>query len=76
MVSGINGKLSDLVTKGRLIGGECWFDILDNPTPGLRQGQVRIRYKYTPIPPMEDLTLHQTFTDEYFAPAFASLGGS
>ena len=46
VVSGISGKLSSLVTQGRLIGAECWFDILDNPTTGLRQGQVRIRYKY------------------------------
>ncbi|HDL7647212.1 TPA: phage tail sheath family protein [Yersinia enterocolitica] len=76
VVSGINGKLSALVTEGRLIGAECWFDILDNPTTGLRQGQVRIRYKYTPVPPMEDLTMYQTFTDEYFGAAFSSLGGA
>lgn len=76
VVSGINGKLSALVTQGRLIGAECWFDILDNPTTGLRQGQVRIRYKYTPVPPMEDLTMYQTFTDEYFGAAFSSLGGA
>jgi len=76
VVSGISGKLNSLVTQGRLIGAECWFDILDNPTTGLRQGQVRIRYKYTPVPPMEDLTLYQTFTDEYFESAFSSLGGA
>lgn len=75
VVSGISGKLSALVTKGQLIGADCWFDIVDNPTPGLRQGQVRVRYKYTPVPPLEDLTLYQTFTDEYFESAFASLGG-
>lgn len=76
VLSGIRGKLSALITRGQLLGAECWFDILDNPTPGLRQGQVRIRYKYTPVPPMEDLTLYQTFTDEYFGPAFSSLGGA
>lgn len=76
VISGIGGKLSSLVTQGRLLGAECWFDILDNPTPDLRQGKVRIRYKYTPIPPMEDLTMHQSFTDEYFEPAFSSLGGA
>lgn len=75
VVSGISGKLSSLVTKGKLIGAECWFDIEDNPTTGLRNGQVRVRYKYTPMPPLEDLALYQTFTDEYFSPAFASLGG-
>ncbi|HEJ0332312.1 TPA: phage tail sheath family protein [Klebsiella aerogenes] len=75
IISGIGGKLSSLVTQGRLLGASCWFDIVDNPTPDLRQGKVRIRYKYTPVPPMEDLTLYQTFTDEYFESAFASLGG-
>lgn len=75
IVNGIGGKLSSLVTQGRLLGASCWFDIVDNPTPDLRQGKVRIRYKYTPVPPMEDLTLYQTFTDEYFESAFASLGG-
>ncbi|RQM37296.1 phage tail sheath subtilisin-like domain-containing protein [Erwinia psidii] len=76
VVSGISGKISALVTSGRLIGGECWFDIEDNGTTDLRQGKLRIRYKYTPVPPLEDLTLYQTFTDEYFESAFSSLGGA
>ncbi|KNC89870.1 phage tail sheath family protein [Trabulsiella odontotermitis] len=75
VINGIRGKLSSLVTRGQLIGAECWFDIVDNSTTELRQGRVRIRYKYTPVPPIEDLTLYQTFTDEFFGPAFASLGG-
>lgn len=76
VLSGIRAKLSALVTSGRLIGASCWYDVVDNSTPDLRQGRVRIRYKYTPVPPMEDLTLYQTFTDEFFGPAFASLGGA
>ncbi len=75
VISAINAKLSALVTAGKLLGAECWFDIVDNPTTELRQGKVVIRYKYTPVPPMEDLTLIQTFTDEYIEPAFSSLGG-
>ncbi|ENR4660609.1 phage tail sheath family protein, partial [Salmonella enterica] len=75
VLSGIRAKLSALVTSGRLIGASCWYDVVDNSTTGLRQGRVRIRYKYTPVPPLEDLTLYQTFTDEFFGPAFASLGG-
>lgn len=76
VISGIRAKLDKLVTSGRLIGAECWYDVVDNSTTDLRQGRVRIRYKYTPVPPLEDLTLHQTFTDEFFGPAFASLGGA
>ncbi|EGC8617648.1 phage tail sheath family protein [Salmonella enterica] len=75
VLSGIRAKLSALVTSGRLIGASCWYDVVDNSTTELRQGRVRIRYKYTPVPPLEDLTLYQTFTDEFFGPAFASLGG-
>lgn len=75
VISAINAKLSALVTAGKLLGAECWFDIVDNPTTGLRQGKVVIRYKYTPVPPLEDLTLIQTFTDEYIEPAFSALGG-
>ncbi|EON1428189.1 phage tail sheath subtilisin-like domain-containing protein [Escherichia coli] len=75
-VSAIKAKLDALVTAGKLIGAECWFDIIDNGTTSLRQGIVRIRYKYTPVPPMECMELYQTFTDEFFSSAFASLGGN
>ena len=75
-VSAIKAKLDSLVTAGKLIGAECWFDIVDNNTTSLRQGIVRIRYKYTPVPPMECMELYQTFTDEFFGSAFESLGGS
>lgn len=75
VISGIRAKLNKLVTEGKLLGAACWYDVVDNGTTDLRQGRVRIRYKYTPVPPMEDLTMYQTFTDEFFGPAFAVLGG-
>ena len=75
VVSGINAKLQALVTAGKLIGAACWFDIVDNPTVGLRQGKAIVRYNYSPVPPLEDLTMIQTFTDQYYESAFASLGG-
>lgn len=75
VVSGIRGKLSGLVTAGKLIGAQCWYDTDDNPTTGIRNGRVRVRYSYSPVPPLEDLTLYQTFTDEYYESAFAALEG-
>ncbi|AUV02259.1 phage tail protein [Enterobacteriaceae bacterium ENNIH1] len=75
VVNGITSKLKSLVTAGKLIGADCWFDIVDNPTTGLRQGKAIVRYNYSPVPPLEDLTMIQTFTDQYYEPAFASLGG-
>ena len=76
VLSAIRAKLDALVTSGRLVGAECWYDVVDNSTTELRQGRVRIRYKYTPVPPLEDMELYQTFTDEFFGPAFATLGGA
>jgi phage tail sheath protein FI len=75
VVNGITSKLKSLVTAGKLIGADCWFDIVDNPTTGLRQGKAVVRYNYSPVPPLEDLTMIQTFTDQYYEPAFSSLGG-
>ncbi|MBN3643899.1 phage tail sheath family protein [Escherichia coli] len=76
VISAIRAKLDSLVTAGKLIGAECWYDVVDNGTTDLRQGRVRIRYKYTPVPPLEDMELYQTFSDEFFGPAFAVLGGA
>ncbi|MCV5391202.1 phage tail protein, partial [Escherichia coli] len=36
-------------------------------TENLRNGQLTINYDYTPVPPLENLSLIQTFTDTYFA---------
>ncbi|CAM3783832.1 phage tail sheath subtilisin-like domain-containing protein [Xenorhabdus thuongxuanensis] len=73
VVDGINRKGAQLVTEGRLLGFECWYDPADNPKETLRDGTALIRYKYTPVPPLENLQLVQTFTDEYFA-VFDQLG--
>ncbi|MHC9060023.1 phage tail sheath subtilisin-like domain-containing protein [Pantoea sp. y20] len=67
IVDGINRKGASLVTSNRLLGFSCWYDKNDNVTGDLRDGKLRIRYKYTPVPPLEQLGLTQEFTDEYFA---------
>lgn len=67
IIDGINKKGSALVTAGRLLGFSCWYDKNDNATGDLRDGKLKIRYKYTPVPPLEQLGLVQEFTDEYFA---------
>ncbi|MBK4727174.1 phage tail sheath subtilisin-like domain-containing protein [Pantoea agglomerans] len=71
IVDGINRKGAALVTANRLLGFQCWFDYAGDNTPeALRDGKATIRYKYTPVPPLEHLELIQEFTDEYIA-AFA-----
>lgn len=38
VISAIRAKLDSLVTAGKLIGAECWYDVVDNGTTDLRQG--------------------------------------
>ncbi|WP_272528532.1 phage tail sheath subtilisin-like domain-containing protein [Providencia sp. PROV226] len=73
VIDGIQKKGDQLVTQGRLLGFNCWYDPAANPTTQLRDGHAIIKYKYTPVPPLERLGLEQTFTDEYFA-VFDQLG--
>lgn len=67
VVDGINRKLTALVTAGRLLGAKCWYDADANTSETLRNGQLTIKYNYTPVPPLEHLSLVQEFTDEYLA---------
>ncbi|MEI7367010.1 phage tail sheath protein [Pectobacterium sp. 1950-15] len=67
IVDGINRKLTALVTAGRLLGANCWYDKETNTGETLRTGKLTIKYNYTPVPPLEHLDLVQEFTDEYFA---------
>ncbi|WP_140918800.1 phage tail sheath protein [Limnobaculum xujianqingii] len=67
VIDGINRKLTALVTAGRLLGAKCWYDADANTAETLRSGQLTIKYNYTPVPPLEHLSLVQEFTDEYLA---------
>jgi len=73
LVESINDRLRSLVRQGFLLGGHCWFDPALNATADLKLGKVAISYDYTPVPPLEDLTLRQTFTDTYFADLAAAV---
>ena len=50
-----------------ILGAEAWFDADANPIENLKAGKLLIRYKYTPVPPLENLLLRQEITDEYLA---------
>lgn len=65
MVHNINAKLRSLVNSGYLIGGNCWYDPDANPAENVAAGKAIIDYDYTPVPPLEDLTLRQRITDSY-----------
>ena len=75
IIEGINAKFRELVAQGYLIGGSCWYpeDINDKDT--LKAGKLTIDYDYTPVPPLEDLTLRQRITDRYLMQFASQING-
>ena len=67
MLASINAKGRDLVTGGYLIGFEAFLNPDLNPKEELAVGRLRISYRYTPVPPLEDLGFMQTITDDFLA---------
>lgn len=67
IVEGINAKFRDLKTGGHIIDAECWFDPSANSKESLKSGKLLLDYDFTPVPPLEDLTLRQRITDKYLA---------
>ncbi|SDI36621.1 hypothetical protein SAMN05216588_115114 [Pseudomonas flavescens] len=71
IIEGINAKLRELKAGGYIIDGQCWYDPDANTKDTLKAGKLFIDYDYTPVPPLEDLSLRQRITDRYLA-EFAS----
>ena len=67
IVEQINAAFRKLQTAGQILGGEAWFDTAKNPAGSLKLGKLLLSYKYTPVPPLEQLGLEQEITDEYLA---------
>ena len=65
IINSINAKFRELVAAGYLIGANCWYDENANDKDTLKAGKLFIDYDYTPVPPLEDLTLRQRITDRY-----------
>jgi len=73
IIAGIRAKFRDLVSAGYLIGADCWYDESANDKDSLKAGKLVIDYDYTPVPPLEDLTLRQRITDTYLVQFAASV---
>jgi len=73
IVAGINAKFRELVNAGYLLGASAWYDESANDVSTLKAGKLFIDYDYTPVPPLEDLTLRQRITDTYLANFAASV---
>lgn len=65
IIEGINAKFRELKAQGYIIDGQCWYDETANDATTLKAGKLFIDYDYTPVPPLEDLTLRQRITDRY-----------
>ncbi|ENY0910423.1 phage tail sheath protein [Serratia marcescens] len=73
MIDGINAKFRELKSAGLIIDGTCWYDESASTKETLKAGKLFIDYDYTPVPPLEDLTLRQRITDRYLATFAASV---
>ena len=65
ILDGINAKLRELVTNGYLLGAKAWLDSTANTVDVLKASKFYVDYEYTPVPPLENLTLRQRITDRY-----------
>ncbi|BEM48713.1 tail sheath protein [Serratia marcescens] len=65
IVEGIKAKFRELKSNGYMIDADCWYDESANDKETLKAGKLYIDYDYTPVPPLEDLTLRQRITDKY-----------
>lgn len=67
IIEGIQAYGRELVAAGQLLGFKCWYEEDLNETDQLKSGILTVSYEYTPVPPLEQLHLVQTFTDRYLA---------
>ncbi|WP_145551765.1 phage tail sheath protein [Yersinia mollaretii] len=65
MIGSINAKFREMKSAGLIIDGTCWYDDSANDKDTLKAGKLFVDYDYTPVPPLEDLTLRQRITDKY-----------
>ncbi|HBE9116844.1 TPA: phage tail sheath protein [Citrobacter braakii] len=73
IIDGINAKFRELKSGGYIIDATCWFDEEADSKETLKAGKLFIDYDYTPVPPLEHLTLRQRITDKYLANLISSV---
>ncbi len=76
IVDGINAKFRELKTNGYIVDASCWFDEDANDAETLKAGKLYVDYDYTPVPPLENLTLRQRITDKYLATLVSSVNSN
>ncbi|WP_434104053.1 phage tail sheath protein [Klebsiella quasipneumoniae] len=76
IVAGINAKFREMKTAGYIVDATCWFDESATDAATLKAGKLYIDYDYTPVPPLENLTLRQRITDKYLANLVSSVNSN
>ncbi len=76
IVDGINAKFRELKTAGYIVDAQCWVDESANDKETLKSGKLLLDYDYTPVPPLENLTLRQRITDKYLANLISSVANA
>ncbi|EKK7330035.1 phage tail protein [Escherichia coli] len=76
IIDGINAKFRELKTNGYIVDATCWFSEESNDAETLKAGKLYIDYDYTPVPPLENLTLRQRITDKYLANLVTSVNSN
>ncbi|EOD3491660.1 phage tail sheath protein [Cronobacter malonaticus] len=76
IVDGINAKFRELKTAGYIVDAQCWVDESANDKETLKAGKLMIDYDYTPVPPLDNLTLRQRITDKYLANLVSSVANA
>lgn len=67
MLGSINAHFRDMVAGGYLLGAEAYFDPDRNSKEDLAAGRLLISYRYTPVPPLENLIFEQSITEDFLA---------
>lgn len=75
IIESINAKFRELKASGYVIDANAWYDESANTATSLASGQLHIDYDYTPVPPLENLTLRQRITDRYLADFASRVNG-
>lgn len=70
VTTSVNGVLNELITRGAILGGECWAEVEDNSVNSVKQGIVHFKYKFGPVYPAQTLIFEEVITDEYIAEIF------
>lgn len=70
VVETVRGYLRSLQSRGAILGGDAWVDPDDNPPTDIQNGQIKIRYHFTPCYPAERVTFLASITNEYVVNLF------